>query len=97
MQREVLNQLAVGGIGEENVLEIDFAAGLRKNLGVGRVGILRGLVNQLKDASGAGERVLQLGDDAGNLVERLGVLIGVGEEAGQTADAQMTADGGKRT
>ena len=36
--------------------------------------------------AGAGQGVLQLGDDAGDLVEGLGVLVGVAQEDAQLAD-----------
>ena len=38
---------------------------------------LRLLLDQLKDTSSAGDRVLQFRYDTGNFIERLGVLIGV--------------------
>ena len=43
-------------------------------------------VQQFKDAGRTGQCVLQLGDDAGDLVEGLGVLVGVVEEDAQLAD-----------
>ena len=48
-------------------------------------------VQQLKDAGRTGQRVLQLGDHAGDLVEGLGVLVGVVQEHAQLADGDAAA------
>ena len=39
-------------------------------------------IQQLKHTGRAGQGVLQLGDDAGDLVEGLGILVGVVQEQG---------------
>ena len=56
-----------------------------------RVGYDRLSIDHLKDPGGAGQRVLQLGDHAGDLIEGLGVLVGVAQEARQPADGQPAA------
>ena len=50
-------------------------------------------IQQLKHTGRAGQGVLQLGDDAGDLVERLGVLVGVAEEDAQLADGDAACHG----
>ena len=66
-------------------------------LGVLRLrGTLRGL-DQLKHPARAGQGVLQLRDHAGNLVEGLGVLVGVVQEAGEIAHGNAAANGNQRT
>ena len=96
MQREVLDQPALRRVGKADVLDVHLAAHVLQRLRVGRVRLLRRLVDQLKDAARARQRVLQLRDDAGDLVERLGVLVRVGEEARQPADGQRPADDAQR-
>ena len=51
--------------------------GAHKVQGVLRVGNLFGLVDELEDARGAGDGVLQLRHHAGDFVEGLGILVGV--------------------
>ncbi len=69
-------------IGEANVIERDLSlcslAVLRQQFGVGRHFFA---VEEFKQAVCAGERVLKLGDNAGNLVKRLRVLICVAQKS----------------
>ena len=60
-QVQSLNQLAVGHIGEAHVLHFHLTLRVLEHARVGRVGGLRGLGDQLEDARGAGQGVLQLG------------------------------------
>jgi len=96
VQREILDQLTIRGVGEIHVVDGHRAVGTVDLLRVRRIGRLRGLVDQFKDAPRAGQRVLQLRHHAGDFVERLGVLVGVREEARQPADGQAAVDGGQR-
>ena len=51
----------------------------------------RGL-DELQHPSGTGQGVLQLGDHTGNLVEGLGILIGVVQQNRQAANADAAAE-----
>ena len=62
----------------------------------GASGICSGSSHEREDTPGAGDSVLQLGDNAGNFVERLGVLVGIAEENCQAADRDRARDGGHR-
>ena len=92
-QREVPDQLAVGRIGERYAIQFHTAVyiGGGQPDRVRRIRLLRRRLDQLKQAGGTRQRVLQLRDDAGNLVEGLGILAGVGQEAGQHTDGQRHA------
>ena len=61
--------------------------------GVLRFGGLVFSVQQLEHAGCAGQSVLQLGHDAGNFVEGLGVLVGVVQEDAQLADGDASSYG----
>ena len=68
------------------MLKVDLAG---EGFGIfGRFGFrLFGLhLDQLKQTSRTGDRVLQLGDDAGDLVERLGVLVCVAQRTRELTD-----------
>ena len=90
-QIQILDQRLFRDVGEIDGVEFHLAAA------VGQLALLvrrlRGRVDQLKDARGAGKGVLQLRDDAADLVEGLGILIGIGEKAGKPADRQRRAAG----
>ena len=82
VQRQALDERAVGQIAERDVLDLDVA--VRHELcGVLRFGGLVFSVQKLEHAGCAGQSVLQLGHDAGNFVEGLGVLVGVVQEDAQ--------------
>ncbi len=83
-------------IAEGDVLKLDLAGRVRQHPGVRRVGALRGLIQQFKDPGGAGKRVLQLGHDAADLVEGLGVLVGVAQKRGQAAHGEGRGGAGGR-
>ena len=54
-------------------------------------------VQQLKHPGSAGQRILQLGDHTGDLVEGLGVLVGVAQKNAELADGDAAAHGVQRT
>lgn len=83
-QREALNERLVGNVGKVNVVDFDIAVRVRE-LGQPLVGALYGRFQKLEHAVCGGGSGLEFGDHAGDFVERFGVLIGVGEEAGQSA------------
>ncbi len=74
-------------VGKAHVFKGNFSLRGREFL-VPRVGNLRGHIDELEDAFAAGEGVLKLGDDAGDLVEGFGVLGGVRQEFGESADRE---------
>ena len=83
---QILDEPLLRRVGEGDIRQLHAAGGVGQHPGIGRVGDLRRLVDELEDPRGAGQRVLQLGDDAGDLIEGLGVLVGIAEEARQPAD-----------
>ncbi len=88
---EVRDQRALRHIAEADLVEPNRAARLRAD-GVGAVRLLVGQIEQLKDAVGACERVLQLGHDAADFVERLGILRGVAQEHADLSDGDAAGD-----
>ena len=79
------------------MLELHSALRLFEDSRVVAVGDLSRLLDEVKDSRGAGERVLKLGYNAGNLVERLGVLVGVGQKAGKSSDRKTARDRRERS
>ena len=74
---KVLDQGLFRDVGELQIVNLHAAPNRLRPLGVLRLrGALRGF-NQFEHPSGTGQRVLQLRHHAGNLVEGLGILIGV--------------------
>ena len=95
-EREITDELALGRVGEIHVFELHRAVarfGFERGI---RVGDLLRRFDQLEQPLRAGERALQLGHDAGDLVEGLGVLVRVAEEGGKPADGQPTTDNAER-
>ena len=84
-------------VGERDVLQLYAAGDGFKLLRVQCVRRFGRLVDQLEDPCGAGQRVLKLRDHAGDLVEGLGVLVRVAEEARQPADRDRACHGAERT
>ena len=74
--RRVAKAHVVQGDRARDLPQLQGALGLRE---------LRGLVDEREDALGAGHGVLQLGHHARDVVEGLGVLVGVGEEGRKAA------------
>ena len=94
---EVLDEGLLRGIGEFQISDLYASPNFFRLPGILRLrGTLRGL-DQLEHPSGTGQSVLQLGDHAGNLIEGLGILVGVVQEAGQVAHGNAAADGDEST
>ena len=91
---ERFNQRTLRHIAEADVCKRHTPVGMVQCDRVRRVRRLRRLVDQFKHAPRACHRVLQLGHDAGNVVEGLCVLVGIAEEDGKSAhcDAACHSD-----
>ena len=99
LQAQVLEQRCLRRVAKAHMVKLDaavFGRGGVQRPGVGGVGADGRLVDQVKHPLGAGQGVLQLGHHAGNVVEGLGVLVGVVEEGRQPAHRDGAADGQKR-
>ena len=92
VQVQALDEGAVRQVAEGDILQFHMAVRLQ-HPGVFGFGHLVVGVQQLEDAGRAGQCVLQLGDDAGDLVEGLGVLVGVAEEDAQLANGDAACHG----
>ena len=93
---EVLQDRAAGRVREGHVVERDFALDAAELEGSLGVRLLERLVDELKEVARAGDGVLQLRDHAGDVVERLGVLVGVLEEGGEAAHGDAAAEHDER-
>jgi len=76
VQREPLDERAVGQVAEGHILQLHMAVRLQGGGVFGFRHLILG-VQQLKHPGGAGQCILQLGDHAGDLVEGLCILVGV--------------------
>ena len=85
VEGKALDQRAVGQVAEGNILQLHMAVRLQ-NGGVLDFRHLIVGIQQLEHAGGAGQSVLQLRHHAGDLVEGLGVLVGVAQKHAQLAD-----------
>ena len=65
--------------------------------GIGGIGQNRRFINKIKHTLGTGQCVLELGHHVRNIVERLGVLVGVVQKYRQIADRNAARDSRKRT
>ena len=74
---KILDQLLLRHIGEGYIFQFYRSLYLRKLDRIRAVRFLRLSLHQFKYSGGTGDRILQLCDDAGNLVKRLCVLIGI--------------------
>ena len=79
-------------IGKGDLVKPDRTVEALRCLGIRRVGHLLRLLDKLKESRRAGNRVLELGHNARNLVERLCVLTRIAEKSRELADRQMPAD-----
>ncbi len=95
LQIEILDQLFFRCIAEADLFQLHIASGICKSLGRFAVRRLGFLVNQLKNAGGTHESVLQLRYHTGYLVKGLGILIGITQKAGQTPYTDAPADSHK--
>ena len=93
---QIFDQMLLRRVGERDVLQLYAAGDGFKLLRVQCVRRFGRLVDQLEDPCGAGQRVLKLRDHAGDLVEGLGVLVRVAEEARQSADRDRACHGAER-
>jgi hypothetical protein len=92
-QGQVPDQLAVGAVGEADVLELDPAlADAGRGGGHRGLGLLLLGVQQLEDPLGAGHAGLQHRRHRGDLGERLGELAGVLDEGLHIAEGQLAGD-----
>ena len=80
LDADVLQQLAIGHIAKVHVLKGHLTLRGGKLYSVRRVGLLLARIEQRKHAARRGVRGLDLRDDVGDLVERLGVLVGIGQK-----------------
>ena len=95
-EREVPDQRLFGHIGEADVPDFHIAADV---FGISDFVVVGAFVLGFeygKDALGSGKSRLQLCQHARDLIEGLGVLVGVGEEAGETADAETSRNDRQR-
>ena len=83
---EIADKLLLRRVGKCNILQRNISVHGIQNNGVLCLRQLRLLCDQLENTGRAGQRVLQLGHDAGNLVERLCVLVGIAQKTGELAD-----------
>ena len=83
---QMLDQPLIWPVGEADVVNLDLAAHVFERDGVRFVRRFGRLFQQLEDPRGARERVLQFGHDAGNLVERLRVLVRVAQKHRKLTD-----------
>ena len=80
LNTDILQQLAVGHVAKVHMLKSHLTLRGSKFHGVRRVGLLLARIEQRKHAARRGVRGLDLRNDVGDLVERLGVLVGIGQE-----------------
>ena len=82
-------------IGEADPVDFDLTLTAGWMSRIRFVRLLGRLIDNVEHPLGAGDCRLQLGDDAGNLVERLGVLVGVGQKAGQCTHRKAACNAGE--
>ena len=80
LDADILQELAVGHVAKVHVFKGHLALRGGKLNGIWRIGLLLACIEQREHAARRGVRGLDLRNDVGDLVERLGVLVGVGQE-----------------
>lgn len=80
LDADVLQQLAVGNVAKVHVFKGHLALRGGKLNGIWRIGLLLACIEQREHAARRGVRGLDLRNDVGDLVERLGVLVSIGQE-----------------
>ena len=80
LDADVLQQPAVGHVAKVHMLKGDLALRCGKFHGIWRIGLLLARIEQRKHTARRGIRRLDLRNDVGDLVERLGVLVSIGQE-----------------
>ena len=93
LQIEVLYQLPIRHIGKMHSLQRHIALGVRQHPCPLLVRNLRLFVYQGKNPARAGQRVLQLRHHPRDLVEGLGILVGIAQKAGKPSHADAPPDG----
>ena len=89
---EIADERAFGRVGKAHVLDIDQSCRIGQDNRIRLVGQDLVLGQQVEEAGGAGDRVLQLRDDLGDVVEGLGVLVGIAEEGREAAHGHAAAE-----
>ena len=88
---QIANQRSFRPVGKCDVLRR--YASLRNEIGdILQRGLFPLVIKHFEDASGAGERVLQLRDDAGDFVERLRILSGITEQSREASDREPSGE-----
>ena len=77
---DIPQQRTGGNVGEIHVRELDLAPSIHQLYGAGSIGLFFRRIHEREEAPRRGESRLNLRDHAGDLVERLRVLIGIREE-----------------
>ena len=90
LEVEVLDQLLALIVGKGYIPNLNASPAAGK-LRIRLFG-LRLRLDQLENARRTGERILELGDDGGNVVERLHVLRGVGQKDRESADRELSPE-----
>ena len=92
-ERKITDERLFGIIGERDILDLDIALCFVQNKRIFLVGGLRLCFDKLEKTDRTGERVLKLGRNARNLIEGLGILVGVAEEDRKTTDGERRGIG----
>ena len=74
-QIQFFDQFLIGFVGKIYIFQIDFSGRLFKDNRIFSILCLGFFFNQFKNSSCAGNRILQFRNDAGNLIERFGILV----------------------
>lgn len=77
---DILQQFAVGHIAKVHMLKVTSPCGAASSTASDASGLLLARIEQHEHAARRGVCGWDLRDDVGDLVERLGVLVGVGQE-----------------
>ena len=94
---QILYQRFLFDIRKIHMLKLHLSGGAFQLFRVRRVRYLGRLFDQFEDPRRACQRILQLCDDAGNVVKRLGVLVGVTQECRESAHGDHPSDGRQRS
>ena len=96
-QVQILDQRLVLRVGKAHMLKLHRSGRVLKLHCVGSVRNLGRLLDQFKNAGRACQRILKLRDHAGNIVERLCILVGITQKRGQTTHGDCPSDGRQRS
>ena len=95
-QVHVFNQGHIRHIAELDMLKLHTACTVGQGNGIGGIGQDGVFVNKVEHTLRTGQGVLQLGHNAGNIIERLGVLVGIVQQNRKLADRNAAANGNQR-